>query len=53
MLTGPSGRSGILVSSAPKAAVSRCSELFDHLISAGEQRWWHFEAEYFASLEGL
>ena len=34
----------------PKAAaVSTCSELFDHLISAGE----HFEAEYFASLEGL
>jgi hypothetical protein len=37
------------------AVVSRCSnvkpKLFDHLISAGEQRRWHIEAERPRGLE--
>src|SRR5262249_62204843 len=36
------------VAQVPKAAVSNRSKtvaLFDHLIGAGEQRRWHFEAE--------
>src|SRR5262249_38858230 len=38
------------VSDVPKAAVSNRSKaaLFDHLVGAGEQRRWHFEAERLA-----
>ena len=30
---------------------SRSTSLFDHLVGAGEQHRWHFEAERFRSLE--
>jgi hypothetical protein len=45
-------------SEVPQAAMSRCSnlpgqtsELFDHLVGAGEQRGRHLDAECFRSLE--
>src|SRR5712664_3381681 len=34
-----------------KVPLPEVVNLFDHLIGAGEQRRWHFEAELFRSLE--
>src|SRR5262245_1950358 len=42
-----------LGSYVPTTVVSRCSirySLFDHLVGAGEQRRWNFDAERFGSL---